>query len=143
MKTTDSMLHHLLPIRVYYSDVDALGIVYHANYLDYMERARTESLRKLGFDLTSLRDNYKVQIAIRDIEIKFTNPARLDDLLIVSSEVGDVKRASFSYNQVIYRQEEGGDIISTAEIKLVCVSLDLKPTILPEDLRLELQNGGR
>ena len=140
---TDSMLRHLLPIRVYYSDVDALGIVYHANYLAYMERARTESLRNLGFDLISLRDNYKVQIAIRDIEIKFTHPARLDDLLIVSSAVSDVKRASFSYNQAIYRQEEGGDIVSTAEIKLVCVSLDLKPTILPEDLRLELQNGCR
>ena len=137
------MLEHILKVRVYYSDVDALGIVYHANYLNYLERARTESLRELGYDLPTLKEKYQLQIAICNLSMKFTNPARIDDILYIKSTVTKVQRLSFYYNQVIHINDEQGPLACSAELKLVGVDLNLKPTVLPEAVRMELANGSR
>ena len=89
------------PIRVYYEDTDAAGVVYHSNYLKYMERARTEWLRKLGFSQEVLREETGNIIVVSEMDIKFVRPAKLDDMLEVNSVLIKVTGASFLFEQSI------------------------------------------
>ena len=120
------------PVRVYYEDTDAGGVVYHAQYLKFMERARTEWLRELGFDQTRLAEELQLMFVAHEVNIKFARPARLNDLLQVSASVESLKRVSLVFAQTIMRDEE---IISRASVSIACVNVQtLKPAMLPEAL---------
>jgi len=115
--TPDAPLHETAQ-RIYYDDTDAAGVVYHANYLKYYERARTEWLRSAGFDQPSLARDHGVFFAVVRAEVDYLKPARLDDLLRVAVVGAAPKRASVRIDQSIRR---GDQTLSTARITLVCV----------------------
>ncbi len=126
------------PIRVYYEDTDAAGVVYHSNYLKYMERARTEWLRTIGFSQQSLDEKSGLIIVIMEMDIKFSKPARLDDLLEVKSQLVKITGTSFMFDQSI---QKSNDIICAARVKDVCLDkLTFKPQRIPADLKLELNH---
>lgn len=120
---------HKNQIRVYAEDVDFMGIVYHANYLCYLERSRTEILRDYYLPLSDL---YKADVlfAISELAIKYRAPARMDDLLTVETSMIKLKSCSFSFKQLIINQYN--EFICEAEVKVVCVNKNLKPRRLPD-----------
>ena len=120
------------PVRVYYEDTDAGGIVYNANYLKFLERARTEWLRQLGIEQDQLLQ-HNVAFVVRHIDIEFRNAARFNQLLAVSCRVAQLKRASMVFSQVI--ADETGRVIVTANVTIACVNLAaMKPIAIPEDV---------
>lgn len=123
--------HHNI-IRVYAEDVDFMGIVYHSNYLCYLERSRTEVLRKYNL-LLSVLSNSDVLFAINELSIKYRSPARLDDLLTVTTEITEVKACSFIFEQMIVNQQE--HLVCDAQVKVVCVNKNLKPQKLPSIIK--------
>ena len=121
-----------LPVRVYYQDTDAGGVVYHAAYLDYFERARTEWLRRLGFDLRTMTERDGVLFIVRELRVAYTRPALLDDLLEVSVGIEHVGRAQFTLGQQVLR---GGQLLVQASVNLACVqSAGFKPARVPDAL---------
>ncbi|EAT11747.1 tol-pal system-associated acyl-CoA thioesterase [Bermanella marisrubri] len=121
------------PIRVYYEDTDAGGIVYHAQYLHFLERARTEWLRQLGFNQVELKAQ-NILFVIRDMNIKWQMPAKLDDELIVVIEQVQVKKASFTMQQVIYKNHQ---VLVKADVTIACLQVEsMKPQPLPEAVRI-------
>ncbi|MBL8640550.1 MAG: tol-pal system-associated acyl-CoA thioesterase [Alphaproteobacteria bacterium] len=127
------MITHDFPVRVYYDDTDAGGVVYHANYLKFTERARTEYLRALGFENSKIRDDYGIIIVVKNIEAEYFSPARLDDFLVVQTRVLSVKNTSFVMKQDIYRGE--GQIFGMTAV-LVCVNAAGRPTKIPDAVKL-------
>jgi acyl-CoA thioester hydrolase len=126
------------PIRVYYEDTDAAGVVYHSNYLKYMERARTEWLREIGFSLEALREDTGNIIVVSEMDVKFLRPAKLDDLLEVQSTLFKITGASFLFDQNILKSQEQ---ICSARVKGVCLNaLTFKPQRLPAELKSELSH---
>jgi len=120
------------PIRVYYEDTDAGGIVYYANYLKFAERARTEHLRYLGIHQEDMLKNKKMGFVVKDCKIDYKSPAKLDDALNMTSEIRDMKSASFKMVQKLYR----GDTV-LAEIEITAVFLTfpaMRPTKIPEEI---------
>lgn len=128
------MFAHTIKIRVYYADTDAIGIVYHANYLRFFEAARTEYLRALGLELRALQTEHGVQFAVAQIAVKYQKPARLDDELQIVSKVSHLGRASVHYIQDIYLNHSK-DLLCTAEVKLAIVDAQMRPTAVPEVLK--------
>ena len=122
------------PVRVYYEDTDAGGIVYHARYLHFLERARTEWLRNLGFDQSTLKQNEQNTVfVVRDMSLKFVQPARLDDELSVTVEIVNTKKASLQMQQVIY---DGEHKKLLAQVTVACLDAqNLKPKALPDGIR--------
>lgn len=120
---------HVFPVRVYYEDTDALGIVYHANYLRFVERARTEMMRLLGTEHSRILEETGVAFAVRRTEIDFKRPARLDDLLEVRSRIMDIRGASLDLEQTVRRATT--DLV-TISIKLVCINRIGQPVRLPK-----------
>lgn len=117
------------PIRVYYEDTDAGGIVYYANYLKFCERARTEWLRTLTISQQALL-NENVGFVVKHIEMDNLFPAKLDDLLQVTTTITQLKRASITFEQVIKNQNE--KVIANVIAQVVCVTIDtLKPCAFP------------
>ena len=120
------------PVRVYYEDTDAGGIVYNANYLKFLERARTEWLRQLGVEQDHLLQ-LDVAFVVRHIDIEFRNAARFNQLLAVSCRVAQLKRASMVFTQEIV--DEQNRIIVSAEVTIACVRVSvMKPIAIPEDV---------
>jgi|SRR3954447_5235681 len=125
-----------LPIRVYYQDTDAGGVVYHSTYLDFLERARYEWLRELGFDIHSLIQVHKVIFMIRSLSIEYFKPALLDDLLHITAQPAELGRSQITIAQKVTR---GADVLTKATVQAVCVGADtLKPVSLPAPLRRKL-----
>lgn len=117
------------PVRVYYEDTDAGGVVYHSNYLNFLERARTEWLRALGFEQTDLRDDLNIVIVIHSMQIAFKNPARFNDLLTIESSLLSLGSSSWHCAQSIYR---GDDLLIEAQVKAAFVDTKtFKPTRIP------------
>ncbi|KTC90218.1 tol-pal system-associated acyl-CoA thioesterase [Fluoribacter dumoffii] len=114
--------------RVYAEDVDYMGIVYHANYLRFFERARTEMLRKNDLILSDLLKQDTL-FAIYDMHIQYKAPARLDDLLTIETQVQQLGSCSFLFQQGMHNQEK--KLICNAKIQVVCVNSDLKPKRFP------------
>ncbi len=112
---------HRATFRVYYEDTDAAGIVYHANYLRFAERARTEMMREWGFDHPALRERFGVQFAVRRCRIEFLGPARLDEMLTVETEVLEARGARLELRQRI-ATERG----PAAEIAITLALVDLR-----------------
>jgi acyl-CoA thioester hydrolase len=129
---TDAAPAFSWPIRVYWEDTDAGGVVYHASYLRFLERARSEWLRAIGFGQDALRARHGVFFVVRAMRLEFLRAARLDDDLEVSVERVERRRASLSMRQAIRR---GEDVLLEAEVKVACVGADdFRPRALPETL---------
>lgn len=127
---------HIYPLRVYYEDTDAAGIVYYANYLKYAERARTELLRDLGTENARLMETEGLAFAVRRCEVDFFKPARLDDLLSVETRLIDVGGASLVADQRVKR--DNAELVRM-ELKLACMSLDGRPARLPAAVKSRLE----
>jgi acyl-CoA thioester hydrolase len=117
------------PVRVYWEDTDAGGVVYYANYLKFMERARSEWLRSFGFEQDALRDESGVVFVVRRVVIDYLAPARFNDQLDVSVGLHEMGRASLSVRQELMR---GSDCLAKAEVTLACVDAPgFKPVKIP------------
>jgi len=131
------------PVRVYYEDTDAGGVVYHSNYLNFMERARTEWLRALGFEQTYLRDVLKVIFVVHNVQIAFKKPAKFNDLLTISSEIGKIGQGSLEFLQKISVNQPShakSTILVEATIKVACVDADtFKPTAIPKEIKVKME----
>lgn len=123
---------HRHPVRVYYEDTDAGGIVYHANYLKFAERARSEWVRALGLDQKRLREERGLIIVVRRMEVDFLRPALYDDMLEVTTTLRGLGGARIELDQAVLR---GDEKLFAALVTLVCVGTDGRAARLPEDLR--------
>ena len=119
---------HWFALRVYFEDTDLSGIVYHANYLRFMERARSDMLRAAGIDQRGAADSGEGVYAIADLEIRYRRPARLDDALLVKSRVREVRAAGVVIEQVI---ERDGEILTEGRVTAVLLSADGRPKRQP------------
>jgi acyl-CoA thioester hydrolase len=120
------------PIRVYYEDTDAGGVVYHANYLKFFERARTEMLRAMGFEQDEIRANDGIIFAVRSVQVDYLRPALFNKLLQVSADVTEIKKASLTFNQQI---NHDGNVLCTGIIRIACLDAHtLRPKAIPEYL---------
>ncbi|GIX29811.1 MAG: tol-pal system-associated acyl-CoA thioesterase [Porticoccaceae bacterium] len=132
-----------LPVRVYVEDTDAAGVVFYANYLRYLERARTEWFRTLGFARPALFAD-RLAFVVRALEIRYLRPARLDDLLQVGVAVVDLGRARLRLDQPVLRD---GERLCEAAVELACLRRDtLRPVAIPAEVRRALArrpSGGR
>jgi acyl-CoA thioester hydrolase len=127
------------PIRVYYEDTDAGGVVYHASYLRFFERARTEFLRSLGFEQDDLRTRYGILFAVRSMQIEYVKAARFNEMLWVSVQVEQLKSASLSFKQLAMRQDD--QLVCEARARVVClVAETFRPTAIPDFLLQRLKN---
>lgn len=125
------------PIRIYYEDTDAGGIVYYANYLKYAERARTEFLRHLGINQQEMLKNQECGFVVRNCNINYKSPARLDDALNITCKVTELKGASLKMEQKLYRENT---IICEIEITLVFLNLaTMRPSKIPAEIGSLLQ----
>jgi len=123
---------HLLPVRVYYEDTDFTGIVYHANYLRYFERGRSDCLRVMGVSHTELRARAEpLAFAVRRIELEFVRPAKVDDALVVRTAYERLKGPRIFVRQ---RIERAGEEIASALVEVVCIRLDGRPVKPPADV---------
>ena len=131
------MKQFIWPVRVYYEDTDAGGVVYYANYLKFYERSRTEMLRNLGFEQDALIRQHGIMFVVRSVQVDYLQPARFNELLQVGSEVSLVKPASLVFTQSIQRNK---NILSKAIVRIACLdSGTMRPKIIPEDLLLQLR----
>jgi len=122
------------PIRVYWEDTDGGGVVYHAGYLRFLERARTEWLRSMGIGQEALRQAQDLVFAIRSLQIDFLAPARLDDELIATVELTAVRGASLGFRQAVLRASDGA-VLARATVKAACLAAStFRPRPLPEGL---------
>ena len=123
--------------KVYYEDTDSGGVVYYANYLKFLERARSETLYSLDFTNSGLLENHGILLIVKSCNIEYKKPAKFEDKLEIISEVLTFTKTSFIMKQDIMRKDE---IISVAEIHLVVVDKNGKPKKIPEELKQKLQN---
>ncbi len=126
-------------VTVYYEDTDAAGLVYHANYLRFLERARTEWLRDAGFEQRLLLNEQRIAFAVRNIEIEFLKPARLDDCIDITVAVVKGGHASLVLSQSILR---GDEVLCNAKVRVACINVDGgRPIGIPKDVMAELIHG--
>ncbi len=131
------MTHHSMDIRVYYENTDAGGVVYHANYLNFGERGRTEFLRHLGHENNELEREFGIIFVVRHIEIDYHKPAFLDDLLRLDTSIDSIKNTSFIMRQSLFNKDE---MIADMKVALVCVNTNtIKPMRLPEAVKGEFE----
>ncbi|MDQ7091508.1 MAG: tol-pal system-associated acyl-CoA thioesterase [Methylococcales bacterium] len=125
------------PVRIYYEDTDAGGVVYHANYLKFFERGRTEMLREKGFEQDQLKINEGIIFAIRSLTIDYLSLTFFNDLIEVHSKISCLKKASLIFDQSIHR---GDTLLSKATITVVCLDAKtMRPKALPQTLLAEFQ----
>ncbi len=126
------------PVRVYYEDTDAGGVVYYANYLKFMERARTEWLRQLGFEQDDLRQRDGVLFIVQHVDLDYLKPGRFNDLLQVSVRIRRRGRASMELAQEVTRSP--GELLCSGMVRIVCVdAASLRPRPLPADVLKEIK----
>lgn len=131
-----SAKEHVYPVRVYYEDTDAGGIVYHANYLRFAERARTEYLRSTGADHTHLMADDGIAFTVRHCAVDFLRPAVLDDLLAVHTRFLEIGGASMRAEQIVRRDNKD---LARILLRLACVGKDGRPKRMPKALREAFQ----
>ncbi|MES9924747.1 MAG: tol-pal system-associated acyl-CoA thioesterase [Candidatus Thiodiazotropha endolucinida] len=126
------------PIRVYYEDTDTGGVVYYANYLKFMERARTEWLRSLGFEQDLLLQQDGIIFAVRQVELGYHAPARFNDNLEVIARLSQKGRASLTFFQEVVRPSDS-QLLCRGTIKIACVNMEtMRPTPIPKKLLMEI-----
>ena len=137
------MSEFILPVRVYYEDTDCGGVVYHTNYLKFMERARAEWLRSLGIEQDRLAIDFRIIFTVMSARITFLKPVKFNQLLQVSATVEKVGSASIMFYQKIDTELSGvNTLMCESWIKVACVSADsLKPQRLPESIKREIMGG--
>ena len=124
-----------LPVRVYYEDTDAQGVVYYANYFRFMERARTEWLCSLGVDMVRLQEEERRIFVVAEVHTRFHAPARLADDLVVTAQLADLSRVSFDIEQRIYRNSTDGDLLISGIVKAAYLDADtMRPKRVPPSL---------
>lgn len=148
-KTSDKPVYSI-DVRVYYEDTDFGGVVYYANYLKFMERARTEFLRSLGFNQSQLFGDHRRMFVVRSADLGFVSPARFDDVLSVTAEVACVRRASMEFVQrcTLVRSTSSdvsgvssSDLVATGKILIACLDADsFKPCAIPGALKMVLDS---
>ena len=127
---------HSFPVRVYYEDTDASGILYNANYLKFAERARTEMLRLAGINQSEMAERYGLAFAIRACAVDFLRPARLDDVIEVRSRMVEMAAATISAAQAFWR---GTEELARLELRVACVRRDGRPARIPAPVRHALE----
>lgn len=131
------------PVRVYYEDTDSGGVVYYANYLKFMERARTEWLRARGFEQSELLRVHGIVFVVHDVHIRYLRPALFDDLLQVTVSVHATGASWIEFSQTVERPpgRERDEVLARARIKIVCVKhLSFKPVEIPEIVREKMDS---
>jgi acyl-CoA thioester hydrolase len=139
VKETAAETEEAMEVRIYYEDTDAGGVVYHANYLRYFERARTEFFRERGLSVHELHEQGSIFPVVR-LEVDFRAPARLDDLLRVETRVLEVGKTSFILGQQVLRASDGRLLVD-AKVTLVCVGPGMKAKRLPAELLHVMAEG--
>lgn len=127
---------HVLPLRIYYEDTDAQGIVYYANWLRFLERARTELLRMLGLEHSTLRADSSINWVVRRCTIDYLKPGRLDETIDIVTGCGEMRGASLD---MIQEARRGGDLLVRAELLIACMGEHGRPARLPAQARDALQ----
>jgi acyl-CoA thioester hydrolase len=131
---------HFLPLRVYYEDTDFSGVVYHASYLRFLERGRTEILRATGVDQSALHGAEEgLAFAVRRMTIDYLKPARMDDVLTVETRTAEIRGASLTMAQRVLRRDE---VLVTADVRVAAISRG-RPARIPDGLRRLLHPGER
>tara|TARA_Y100000996_G_C22379301_1_gene584409 strand:+ start:160 stop:582 length:423 start_codon:yes stop_codon:yes gene_type:complete len=123
-------------LKIYYEDTDSGGVVYYANYLKFLERARTEALFSIGFSNRKIQDQFNFLIIVKSCNIEYIKPAHLEDELTIRSFVKSITKTSFFMNQIITK---GKDIIVEAKVHLVFVNKEGKPVKIPEEIYSKLK----
>ena len=131
-------MSHELPVRVYYEDTDTAGIVYHASYLRFAERGRTEMLRDAGFEHAEILRNQGMAFTVISMQINFKIPAKLDELLVVKTHIESMGGASMVMTQSIWRGEEQ---LVDMSVKIACIDKRGKAARLPEAVRKLCRDG--
>jgi len=126
---------HIFPLRVYYEDTDLAGIVYHANYLKFIERARSEMVRAAGVSQTAMKDEGGIVFAVRRMEVEFLAPAKFEDDLQVRTRLGRLTGARFDMEQDVWR---GDTLLFSASVQVVCLDAKGRATRIPADIRQKL-----
>ena len=129
MKTTE------FKIKIYYEDTDSGGVVYYANYLKFLERARTEMISSIGLSNRKLLDDYNILIIVKSCKIEYKKPITLEDIIVVKSKIKSMGRSSFVMQQIIEKDKK---LMSEAEIVLVVVNKLGKPVKIPNILKEKL-----
>ena len=122
-------------LKIYYEDTDAGGVVYYANYLKFLERARSEAIYELGFSNTQLKKEFGILIIVKSCKIEYKKPTMFEDKLSILTNINKITKTSFIMKQDIIRN---GELVASADIHLVSVNSDGKPTKIPEKLRNKL-----
>ena len=112
-----------IKIRVYYEDTDAGGIVYHSKYLNFAERARTEFLRKINLEQQVIKEKYGTIFVVKSLNIDYLNFARLDDLLLIKTNICNLNKAKVNFQQLIYKEES---IIAKLKVTVCCINNNRK-----------------
>jgi len=131
---------HCHPVRVYYEDTDAGGMVYHANYLKFAERARTELMRSIGFSHSQSHAESGIRFVVSRCAVEYRAAARLDDALTVTTTVARIGAATLLLQQVIRRD---GELLAVLDIVVACIGREGRPCRLPPALRAALAAGGQ
>ena len=122
-------------VRIYYEDTDSTGVVYHANYLRFMERARTEWLRALGVDQVGLLENERRIFVVTQTSAEFLVPARFNDEIVVTAKLAGLSRVTFDIEQNIYRDSLDGELLLRGNVKAAYLNADtLRPTRVPASI---------
>ena len=135
MSESEEKLHWIegkMRLPIYYEDTDFSGYVYHANYLKFFERARTEALREAGINQSGLWQSENIGFVVRRLSVDYTKPARLDDLLAVETQLQEFGKASVTLTQTVKR---GADILATVHIKLAIIDRDFSLVKLSNELK--------
>ena len=133
------MIHHFA-LRVYYEDTDLAGIVYHANYLKFIERARSELVRAAGVSQSAMKDEGGIVFAVRRMEVEFLAPAKFEDDLEVRTGFGHLGGARFDLDQAVWR---GETLLFQARVQVVCLDAKGRATRIPADIRQKLTRFGQ
>ena len=123
-------------VKVYYEDTDSGGVVYYANYLKFLERARSEAIYSLGYTNSGLLKKYNVLLIVKSCNIEYKKPAKFEDILDINSEVISLTKTSFKMKQNILRK---GELITEANVHLVVVNKNGKPSKIPNELKKYLE----
>ncbi|ETD72398.1 4-hydroxybenzoyl-CoA thioesterase [Pelistega indica] len=131
--STNNTSDFAFPVRVYYEDTDAGGVVFYANYLKFFERARTEWLRRLGFNQSLLAQTEGIIFVVVGTQVNYKSPARLDDLLTIQTKIKKIGNASIDFEQYC---ERDGKILVNSNIQICCINLDtFKASPIPDSIR--------
>ena len=126
---------HEFPVRVYYEDTDLAGIVYYANYLKFIERARSTLVREAGVDQGALKDGDDIVFAVRHVEATYLRPAKLDDELTIATKLQQLSGIKLMFEQDVLR---GSELLFSSKITVVCMNTAGRPTRLPAGIRAKL-----